>query len=159
MMTGDTTAMQDLEHYLNDALRDVALEIRCVDVIDLAAGLHTLKLANVGDIVNSALELHFKPNAIIFSYAGSFELGWFGRPAISLDLELHNAGVDAYFCLVIEAMGSTVHLRHVEVDGESWQPRSGTHRFCAAVEQARLDLPGRWPSAMDSSAAASQRLN
>ena len=105
---------EDLEQYLNDALREVALEIRSVDVIELATNLHALKFANVGDIVHSALELHFKPHAITFGYCRRrCELGWFGRPAISLDLELHNSGVDAYFCLVIEAMGIIrAMLRH-----------------------------------------------
>jgi len=151
--------MHEIEQYLNDALREVALEIRSVDVIDLASNLHALKFANVGDIVHSALELHFKPNAIAFGYAGTVELGWFGRPAISLDLELHNAGVDAYFCLVIEAMGSSVHVRHVEVDGERWHGTASNHRICAAVEQARLALPGVWPQGRGSDILPASRLN
>jgi hypothetical protein len=151
--------MHELEQYLNDALREVALDIRSVDVIGLAANLHELKFANVGDIVHSALELHFKPNAIVFGYAGSVELGWFGRPAISLDLELHNAGVDVFFCLVIEAMGSSVHVRHLEVDGERCHSAQGLQRFCAAVDGAKLALPGDWlPSARAAPLPAS-RLN
>jgi hypothetical protein len=151
--------MHEVEQYLNDALREVALEIRSVDVIDLASNLHALKFANVGDIVHSALELHFKPNAITFGFAGTVELGWFGRPAISLDLELHNAGVDAYFCLVIEAMGSIVHLRHAEVDGERWQLANDSRRLCAAVDEARLSLPGSWLSSHRLRSAPASRLN
>jgi hypothetical protein len=150
--------MHEIEQYLNDALREVALEIRSVDVIDLASNLHSLKFANVGDIVHSALELHFKPGAVAFGYAGTVELGWFGRPAISLDLELHNAGVDAYFCLVIEAMGSSVHVRHIEIDGLRWQAATCPHRICTAVEEARLALPAVWPGSRGPGIPAS-RLN
>lgn len=151
--------MRDIENYLNEALRDVALEIRSIDVIELASSLHTLKLANVADIVHSALELHFKPDAICFGHSGAVELGWFGRPAVSLDLELHNAGVDAHFCLVIEAMGSCVHLRNAVVDGEPWQEQHGTHRICAAIEESRLSHGAHWPSVETFPQLASFRLN
>ncbi len=151
--------MKQLEHHLNEALREVALEIRTVDIIELASSIHALKLANVGDIVHSALELHFKPNAITFGYSGVVELGWFGRPSVSFDLELHNAGVDAYFCLMIEAMGSTVIIRHIEVDGERWLPVTGRERICSAIDEARLDLPSRWATRAIPGLGAGQRLN
>lgn len=150
--------MREIEQYLNEALREVALEIRSVDVIELAANLHALKFANIGDIVHSALELHFKPSCIVFGYAGTVEMGWFGRPAISLDLELHDSGVDAYFCLIIEAMGSSVHLRHAEVDGERWTHAADAARIRAAMEGARLALSD-WPSAVYPRQSQASRLN
>lgn len=150
--------MRDIEHFLNEALREVALEIRSVDVIELASNLHALKFANMGDIVHSALELHFRPGTIVFGYAGSVELGWFGRPAISLDLELHDAGVDVYFCLVIEAMGSSVHLRHAEIDGERWTHTADAGRIRNAFEQARLALAD-WPAGRFPHVSSASRLN
>lgn len=149
--------MQQLENHLNEALREVALEIRSVDVLELASSIHSLKLANVGDVVHSALELHFKPHAISFGYSGSVELGWFGRPSISLDLELHNAGVDAYFCLVVEAMGSSVQIRHLSIDGETWCSDMGDTRLQEAIEQARLDLG--WAKPFRQCLPDQQRLN
>ena len=151
--------MKDLEKHLNEALREVALEIRTVDVLELASSIHSLKLANVGDVVHSALELHFKPHAITFGYSGDVQLGWFGRPSVSLDLELHNAGVDAYFCLVLEAMGSSVEIRHLSVDGELWTPEMGEIRLHEAIEQARLDLHLRWAAPLPQSLPDQQRLN
>lgn len=134
--------MNTVEVYLNEALRDVALEIRTVDVLELVSNIHADKLGNVGDIVDSALELHFKPRLVCFGYSGSVELGWFGKPSIRLELELHNAGVDAYFCLVIDAMGSSVSLRHLMIDGEVDDAEDVDNRLHAAIEQARL--AARW---------------
>ncbi|MGB8314556.1 MAG: hypothetical protein WCE69_08725, partial [Aestuariivirga sp.] len=56
---------QEFERQINESLKEVALELRSVDVIDLASYIHTLKLANVGDLINSALELYFKPHTFV----------------------------------------------------------------------------------------------
>jgi len=128
----------DFERQINDSLKEVALELRSVDVIDLASYIHTLKLANVGDLINSALELYFKPHTFVFSYSGEVELTWFGRPSVSLDMELHHAGVDVYFCLVIEALAVGVHINFLSVDGITWNEPRDALRFSEALEGARL---------------------
>jgi hypothetical protein len=128
----------DYERQLNDAMKEVALELRSVDVIDLASYLHTLKLANVGDLINSALELYFKPRTLTFSYSGDVELSWFGRPSVGLDMELHSAGVDVYFRLVIEALTVGVHINYLSIDGVARVEQGDGERFSKAIEEARF---------------------
>ena len=118
----------------------MALELRSVDVIDLASYIHTLKLANVGDLINSALELYFRPHTYVFSYSGEVELTWFGRPSVSLDMELHNAGVDVYFSLIIEALAVGVQIKYLSVDGITCDERCDATRFSKALETARLPV-------------------
>jgi hypothetical protein len=130
----------DYEQQINDAMREVALELRSVDVIDLASYLHTLKLANVGDLINSALELYFKPRTLIFSYSGDVELSWFGRPSVGLDMELHSAGVDVYFRLVIEALTVGVHINHLSIDGITRVEQCDSERFSKAIDAARFTV-------------------
>lgn len=130
----------DFERQINDSLKEVALELRSVDVIDLASYIHTMKLANVGDLINSALELYFKPHTYVFSYSGEVELTWFGRPSVSLDMELHNAGVDAYFSLIIEALAVGVQIKFVSVDGIACDGHCDAKRFSKALETARLPV-------------------
>jgi hypothetical protein len=130
----------DFERQINDSLKEVALELRSVDVIDLASFIHTLKLANVGDLINSALELYFKPHTYVFSYSGEVELTWFGRPSVSLDMELHNAGVDAYFSLIIEALAVGVQIKYVSVDGITCDGHCDAKRFSKALETPRLPV-------------------
>lgn len=130
----------DFERQINDSLKEVALELRSVDVIDLASYIHTLKLANVGDLINSALELYFEPHTFAFSYSGEVELTWFGRPSVSLDMELHNAGVDVYFSLIIEALAVGVQIKYVSVDGITCDEHCDATRFSKALETARLPV-------------------
>lgn len=135
-----TGRFPDFERQINDSLKEVALELRSVDVIDLASYIHTLKLANVGDLINSSLELYFKPHTFVFSYSGEVELTWFGRPSVSLDMELHSAGVDVYFSLIIEALAVGVHIKYVSVDGITCDGHCDAKRFSKALEAARLPV-------------------
>ncbi len=133
------------EQQLNDAMKEVSLELRSVDVIDLASYLHTMKLANVGDLINSALELYFRPRTLIFSYSGDVELTWFGNPSVGLDMELHSEGVDVYFRLVIEALSVGVHINYLALDGVSCTEPCDASRFTKAIEASRLPA---WPGAL-----------
>jgi hypothetical protein len=137
----------DFERQINDAMKEVALELRSVDVIDLASYLHTLKLANIGDLINSSLELYFKPRTLTFSYSGDVELSWFGRPSVGLDMELHSAGVDVYFRLVIEALSVGVHINHLSIDGIACVEPCDADRFSKAIDAARFATA---PSALGS---------
>jgi hypothetical protein len=109
-------------------------------VIDLASYIHTLKLGNVGDLINSALELYFKPQTFVFSYSGDVELTWFGRPSVSLDMELHSAGVDVYFRLTIEALSVGVHIKHLSIDGIACDRCYDSMRLSKALEAARFPI-------------------
>jgi hypothetical protein len=130
----------EFERQINDAMKEVALELRSIDVIDLASYIHTLKLANVGDLINSALELYFKPQTLTFSYSGDVELTWFGSPSVSLDMELHCAGVDVYFRLVIEALSVGVHINYLSIDGETCDGQCDSRRFAEAISAARFTV-------------------
>ncbi len=130
----------DLERQINESLKEVALELRSVDVIDLASYIHTLKLGNVGDLINSALELYFRPQTFVFSYSGDVEMTWFGRPSVSQDMELHSAGVDVYFSLVIEALTVGVHIKHLSIDGVSGESGCDSLRLSKALEAARFPV-------------------
>lgn len=132
-----TGRFPNFERQINDAVKEVALELRSVDVIDLASYIHTLKLANVGDLINSALELYFKPQTLVFSYSGDVELTWFGMPSVSLDMELHCSGIDVYFCLVIEALSVGVHINYLSLDGVACDKECDPLRFTLAIDVAR----------------------
>lgn len=140
MNDANTGHFPDLERQINDSLKEVALELRSVDVIDLASYIHTLKLGNVGDLINSALELYFKPQTFVFSYSGDVELTWFGRPSVSLDMELHSAGVDVYFSLTIEALSVGVHIKHLSIDGITCDRCCDSARLSKALEAARYPI-------------------
>jgi hypothetical protein len=128
----------DFEQQINEAMKEVALDLRSVDVIDFASFIHTLKLANVGDLINSSLELYFRPQTLIFSYSGDVELTWFGMPSVGLDMELHCAGIDVYFRLTIEALSVGVEINYLSLDGKVCHEPCDPMRFSRAIEAARI---------------------
>jgi hypothetical protein len=58
---------------LGTAFEPVAAELRLVDVADFIAYVRAEKFANIQDIVNSSVELFFKPGTLSFGWAAEFE--------------------------------------------------------------------------------------
>jgi hypothetical protein len=126
------------EREMNEALRNVALEIRSVDVLELASFIHSEKFSNIGDIVHSAMELYFKPHALLFSYSGEVRLNWFGGALVALDMELHAGEVDVYFRLNIDALNTDVQFRHATIGGRPLISPLDASRFSAALQEAKF---------------------
>jgi len=59
---------------LGTAFEPVANELRLIDVADFVAYIHAEKFANIQDIVNSSVELFFKPGTLSFGWGAEFEL-------------------------------------------------------------------------------------
>ncbi|MGH6864333.1 MAG: hypothetical protein ACRECN_08725, partial [Methylocella sp.] len=68
---------------LDTAFEAVAAELRLVDVADYIAYIHAAKLANIQDIVNSSVELFFKPGTLSFGWGAEFALDWNSLPVIT----------------------------------------------------------------------------
>ena len=132
------------EQEMNEALRNVALEIRSVEILDLVSFIHAQNFANIGDIVSSASELYFKPGALQFSYSGDVILDWFGNPQISLDLELHEASVDIFFELRIDAYCTEIIFKHAEVNGRPMSVMEDLEVFQQALRQAKINRDVAW---------------
>lgn len=137
MFSYSSASYSQFELEMNDAMRDVALEIRSVDLLDLASFIHAQNFANVGDIINSASELYFKPGALMFSYSADVKLDWFGCPMIALDLELHESGVDIYFELKIDAFSSYIQIKHAAVNGKPLRIPEDAEIFRLAIDKAK----------------------
>ena len=71
---------------LGTAFEPVAAELRLVDVGDFIAYIHAEKFANIQDIVNSSVELFFKPGTLSFGWSAEFALDWNSLPVITLDM-------------------------------------------------------------------------
>jgi hypothetical protein len=126
------------ETYLNEALRNVALEIRSVALLDLASFIHSDKIENIGDIVDSATELYFKTGTLQFSYSGEVKLDWFGIPLVTLDLEFHESGVDIYFKLSIETLRTNVKFISATVEGRPFNAQEDLAIFAKALHEAKI---------------------
>lgn len=131
----DQTAIR--EKIIADGVRSLAAELRMVDVVDLVAYLHAFNYANVGDLIDSAVELHFKPGTLWFGHAGDIKLEWYGRPVVSLDMELHHMEVSAYFRLILDAFTAGVEINYINFGDGQCDPLDNTKRLAMAMDDAR----------------------
>lgn len=122
-------------------IRELANDLRYVDVADYVAFVRCERLGNIADIVNSAAELFFYPQTLRFGHGGEVELTWDEPPRVALDLEFSNLGVNVYFQLVLRGECMQVDLRHVTFSEPRPDTAENTQLMARAFANARI--PGR----------------
>jgi hypothetical protein len=133
---GDIT--KDRERLLADSIKEVASDLRLIDVADLVAFIRTGQFGNIESLVSSSTELYFKPNTVCFGNAGSVDLSWDGAPSVTLDMEFRYMRVNVYFRLLLEAMRAGVEIDYVAFEDGSPDPDENTRRLVEAMADARL---------------------
>ncbi|MBO0660953.1 hypothetical protein LQ948_00065 [Jiella sp. MQZ9-1] len=104
------------ERALADGIKEVAAELRLVDVVDYVAFLRLEHYGNLADIVSSSSELYLKPGVLRFADGGEVRLKWGEVPVIILALEFRHAGVTAHLHLELGATTAAVDIVHVSYD-------------------------------------------
>lgn len=127
------------EKILGDSIRCVATDLRLIDLPDLVSYLKTGQIASVGSLVQSSVELSFKPETLSFGHAGDVYLDWGALPRVSLDMEFHHQAVHVYFRLMLEAEEAGVEITYISFEGESKGPSHNTVRLHTALGEARLN--------------------
>ena len=94
------------------AFGPVAAELRLVEVGDFIAFIHDEKFADIQDIVNSSVELFFKPRTVSFGWGADFELDWNSTPVIRLDMEFRHGSVWLVFKLILRALQTDVKIAY-----------------------------------------------
>jgi hypothetical protein len=134
------------EKALAEGIRDVAAELRLVEVTDLVAFIQTGQFANVGSLVNSSAEMYFRPGTLTFGFSGDVDLKWGGTPSIFLDMEFRHGGVNVYFRLLLAAAHGGVEINYISFDEAGEDPDTNTARLTGAITGARLQpLPSMKP--------------
>ena len=64
------------EKILGESVRDVATDLRLIDLPDLVSYLKTGQIASVSTLVQASIELSFKPETLTFGHAGDVYLEW-----------------------------------------------------------------------------------
>ncbi len=127
------------EKILGDSIRCVATDLRLIDLPDLVSYLKTGQIASVGSLVQSSIELSFKPETLSFGHAGDVYLEWGTLPRVCLDMEFHHHSVHVYFRLMLEAEEAGVEITYIAFEGESKSPSHNTIRLYDALGEARLN--------------------
>jgi hypothetical protein len=127
---------------LGTVFESVAAELRLVDVADFIAYIHAEKFANIQDIVNSSVELFFKPRTLSFGWDAEFELDWNSVPVITLDMEFRHRSVWLVFKLILRALQTNVTVKHLSLGKTSGDPRQDMAALIETIADARLSSHG-----------------
>jgi len=127
------------EKILGDSIRCVATDLRLIDLPDLVSYLNTGQIASVSSLVQSSIELSFKPETLSFGHAGDVYLEWGALPRVCLDMEFHHKSVHVYFRLMLEAEEAGVEITYITFEGEAVAPGSNTIRLHEALGEARIN--------------------
>lgn len=126
------------ERLLAGAVKEVAAELRLVDVIDYVAFLRMDLLGNLADLVEGAAQLYLAPGALRFGNGGDVRLAWGTAPEVDLDMEFHSQGVSVHFRLALTATKAGVDITYIVFDQPDDDPLVNTARLKSAIEAARL---------------------
>jgi hypothetical protein len=122
---------------LEEALKNVAAELLLIDLVDLVTYIRTEQFSNLEDLVNSSVELLFKPGTLSFGWAADLDVRWGGPPTISLDMEFRHMSVTAFFNLTIGPFAPRVEIYGLSFDGYGQDPSENTQRLISAIDDAR----------------------
>lgn len=126
------------ERALAEALAAVGAELRLVDVADYVAYIRNDQLASLQDIVNSSVELYFKPGTLTFAWAADLELDWDTPPKIVLGMEFRHREVWIVFDLILRADETSVTIKHLAFSGAEGTEASETDRLIEVIEDAQI---------------------
>jgi hypothetical protein len=138
------TQKQDVDHLfvrekaLSEGIKEVAAELRLIDVADLITYIRSGQLANIGDLINSSAELVFKHGTLTYGWAADTDVKWGNPPEIFLDMEFRHMSVWVCFSLGLGALHGSVGIHSITFDQPSENPRENTDRLVAALADARL---------------------
>jgi hypothetical protein len=120
------------------AIEQVVVELRLIDVADYIAFIRLEHFACLSDLVDSASELFFMPGTLRLGHGGEAHVDWSGSPRIVLDLELRPRGATVYFQLALSEHQAGVTLNYVSFEQPHEDPERNTDRLAAMLEGARL---------------------
>jgi hypothetical protein len=127
------------EEMLAVAVKELASELRLIDVDDLVGYIREQRFGNIAQLVSSSAELYYRPGTVAFVNSGESMLAWGKDPRVSLDMQFQSCGVVVFFRLHLEDTAAGVEINYMSVDGDAGCAGEcdGTDRLRRAIQVAR----------------------
>ena len=126
------------EKAIAEGVKDVAAELRLIDIVNLVVYIQLEKHGNLDDLVASSVELYFKPDTLRYGWRAAVDTDWSGPTTVTLDMEFQNQGVTVFFSLILGPLNAGVEIHYFGVSGSSGDPEENTRRLVEAIADARL---------------------
>lgn len=127
------------EALISDAIGGFVAEMGLVDPADLIAYIRLERYANLNDVIDSSLEMHFKPGAFKFGYGAECYVDWAADMKISLDMEFCHRDVNAQFRLLLDGKEGSVELDQIVFTENADDVPTNTEALKKALQESRLD--------------------
>lgn len=126
------------EALISDALGNFVVELGLVDPADLIAYIRLERYANLNDIIDSSLEMHFKPGSFKFGYGAECYVDWAADMKISLDMEFCHQDVNAQFRLLLDGKEGSVELDQIVFTDHADDVPTNTTALKKALKDSRV---------------------
>lgn len=120
------------EKAIADGVKDVAAELRLIDIVNLVVYIQLEKHGNLDDLVASSVELYFKPDTLRYGWRAAVDTDWSGPASVTLDMEFQNKGVTVFFSLILGPLKAGIEIHYFAVAGSSGDPEENTGRLVDA---------------------------
>lgn len=127
------------EALISDAISSFVAEMGLVDPADLIAYIRLERYANLNDVIDSSLEMHFKSGAFKFGYGAECHVDWAADMKISLDMEFCHRDVNAQFRLLLDGKEGSVELDQIVFTDNADDVPTNTEALKKALQESRLD--------------------
>lgn len=132
------SVLRTREKILADGLLAVASELRLINVAELIDFVRGERYSNIQDLIDSSVELYFRPGALTFALVAQARLDWSAPPSISLNMEFRNRCVTVFFGLQLEGHAASVDIHHIAFDVAPVDQNAGTQELREAIADALL---------------------
>jgi len=126
---------------LAEGVKEVAAELRLVDLADFVTFIHREEFANIQDLVNSSIELFFKDGTLTYGAMAAFDLEWDRPPTVTLGLEFHHKSVTILFDLLLQTYEAGVEIRAISFAEVLLSAEAETKSLIDAIAAAKLSRP------------------
>lgn len=134
----------DLDQYsivLADGIRDVAADLRTIDLVDMVSYIRFGSYATIEDLVHSSTELFFRPGTLSFAWNAGTELSWSEEPMITMGMEFRSCAISVFFDLTLRALDESVKVCAILFEEPLPDPAEKVMRLSEAIAEARLPAP------------------
>lgn len=115
MRSNENHAYFAYEQFLVEAMREVASELRLIDLQNLVLCVSGQRRDMIKSLIEAATELYFAPDTIRYADFSEVSMSWEGMFQIKFDFEFRNKGVRIYFSMLLRTATAAIHVNYVAI--------------------------------------------
>ena len=129
------------EMLIGAVMRELAAELRMINVIDLVVFIETEQYGNIENLVNSSAEMIFMPGSLSFTNFAYVDLDWSRPPTVVLSLKLNQPDATIFFDLRLSDSFAEIDLNHIEFRQPSEDQSENTRTLERAIKTSLISPP------------------